>query len=159
VPQIGKAKDLSALLCILLCTSVNISSLCYSGWTSDITDIMFPLFVRYNEGLAYMVSKDRVGDVWKLRGTGSRVKKVILPDQQGWYWTRWTEVVLVRGTLVCLHKCLPACLPVGATTLGEPWPPLQSVSAARFLNKIVFFTRWGCQLHAQTPSWRICLHK
>jgi hypothetical protein len=27
-----------------------------------------------------------------------------------------------------------SCLPVGATTPGEPWPPLQPVSTVRFLN-------------------------
>jgi hypothetical protein len=32
-----------------------------------------------------------------------------------------------------------ACLPVGATALGETWPPLQPVYTVRFLNKIIFY--------------------
>jgi hypothetical protein len=32
-----------------------------------------------------------------------------------------------------------ACLPAGATALGEPWTPLQPVSTVRFLNKIIFY--------------------
>jgi hypothetical protein len=46
--------------------------------------------------------------------------------------------------------CLPACLPVGATALGEPWPTLQPVSTVRFLNKIIFY-RIGLLAPCPTP--------
>jgi hypothetical protein len=42
------------------------------------------------------------------------------------------------------------CLPVGATALGEPWPPLQPVSTVRFLNK--FFYRRGLLAPYPTPN-------
>jgi hypothetical protein len=48
------------------------------------------------------------------------------------YIINWIH--LSRGKT--LPACLPPCQPVGATALGEPWPPLQPVSTIRFLNKI-----------------------
>jgi hypothetical protein len=43
------------------------------------------------------------------------------------------------------------CLPVGATALVEPWPPLQPVSTVQFLNKIIFY-RMGLSAPCPTPN-------
>jgi hypothetical protein len=45
---------------------------------------------------------------------------------------------------------LDICLPVGGTALGEHWPPLQPISAVRFLNKI-FSYRMGLLATCPTP--------
>jgi hypothetical protein len=37
-----------------------------------------------------------------------------------------------------------ACLPVGTTALGEPWPPLQPVHLVLGFWTKLLFTGWGC---------------
>jgi hypothetical protein len=88
---------------------------------------------------------------------------------------RYSPGWALASSTTSLHCFL--CLPVGATALGEPWPPLQPVSTAfyacqwalqpwvnlgllynqspllDFWTKL-FFTGWGCNPHAQPSSWR-----
>jgi hypothetical protein len=44
---------------------------------------------------------------------------------------------IFTSAATCLY--LPACLPVDATALGEPCPPVQPVSTVHFLHRIIFY--------------------
>jgi hypothetical protein len=67
-----------------------------------------------------------------------------------------TDVIVYRSMSPVLCWSVTSSSSFGATALSEPWPPWQPVSprpVVRFLNKILS-TGWGCQPHAQPPTWR-----
>jgi hypothetical protein len=60
-------------------------------------------------------------------------------------------ILSVASRIGNLHGYIvDACLPIGATALDEPWPPLQPVSTVKFLN-ITLFYRMGLSAPCPTP--------
>jgi hypothetical protein len=62
------------------------------------------------------------------------------PKIQALSFTRYSEFITTENRIVSLFNYtgtylstyLPTYLPLGATALGEPWPPLQPVSTALY---------------------------